>query len=218
MAMATLLHIDSSLFPQDSSASRDVAATFRKAWEAQNPNGTVVYRDLAAEPVPHLSITTQSAAYTAPADRTPEQAAAFALRDTLATELEQADLILIGAPMYNFSIPSTLKAWLDHVIITGRTAGETPSAKGTPTVVVASRGGSYTPGTPRESFEFVQNYLEKLLGDFLGLDVEFIVPELTMARLNPAMAELVDKADASRAKAHEDAATKATELTSRPAA
>ncbi|MCQ4083223.1 NAD(P)H-dependent oxidoreductase [Streptomyces sp. RB6PN25] len=216
--MATLLHIDTSLFPQEASASRDVTATFRQEWEAQHPNGTVIYRDLAAEPLPHLDAAGASAAFVPAADHTPDQAAAFALRETLAQEIEQADAILIGAPMYNFTIPSTLKAWLDQVIIAGRTAGETPSAKGTPTVVVASRGGSYAPGTPREGFEFVQNYLEKLLGDFLGLDVQFIVPELTMARSNPAMAELVDKADASRAKAHEDAAQTAKTLTSRLAA
>ncbi|MBV9024414.1 MAG: NAD(P)H-dependent oxidoreductase [Streptomycetaceae bacterium] len=216
--MATLLHLDSSLFPQDSSTSRDIAATFRREWEAQNSDGTVIYRDLAAEPLPHLDATGISAAFAPPSDHTPEQAAAFALRDTLAKEIEQADLILIGAPMYNFTIPSTLKAWLDQVIIMGRTSGPTPSAKGTPTVVIASRGGSYAPGTPREGFEFVQNYLEKALSELLGLEVEFIVPELTGARTNPAMAALVEKADASRAKAYEEAAAKAKELTSRLAA
>ena len=109
----------------------------------------------------------------------------------LIEELEQADAVLIGAPMYNFSIPSTLKAWLDNVILLGRTAGEAPSAQGTPVTVIASRGGSYAPGTPREGYEFVQNYLESVLKGTLGLDVDFIVPELTMAPRNPAMSELV---------------------------
>lgn len=213
--MATLLHIDSSLFPQEGSASRDVAATFRKEWEARHPEGVVIYRDLSAEPLPHLGTLPAVAGFIPPTDQTPEQAAAFALRDSLAKEIEQADAILIGAPMYNLTIPSTLKAWLDHVIIMGRTTGETASTKGTPTVVIASRGGSYAPGTPREGFEFVQNYLEKVLGDMLGLDVEFIVPELTSARTNPAMAGLVEKADTSRAKAHEDADQKAKALVSR---
>ncbi|MEU1624036.1 NAD(P)H-dependent oxidoreductase [Streptomyces sp. NPDC020096] len=215
--MATLLHLDSSLFPQ-SSASRDVTATFRKEWEAQHPDGTVIYRDLAAEPLPHLELNGALAGFTAPDQHTSEQAAAFVLRDQLAAELEQADAILIGAPMYNFTIPSTLKAWLDQVIIMGRTSGEKPSAAGTPVVVVASRGGSYAPGTPRESFEFVQNYVEKVLSGMLGLEVEFIVPELTLARSNPAMADLVELSDASKAKAHEDAAAKAKELVSRLAA
>jgi FMN-dependent NADH-azoreductase len=215
--MATLLHIDSTLFPQGS-ASRDVTATFRKEWESQHPGGTVIYRDLGAEPLPHLELNGALAAYSGPEDRTPEQAAAFALREQVAAELEQADAVLIGAPMYNFTIPSTLKAWLDQVIIMGRTSGETPSAAGTPAVVVASRGGSYAPGTPRESFEFAIPYLEKALNGGLGLDVEFIIAELTLARSNPAMANLVELADASRAKAHEDAKAKAKALAARFAA
>jgi hypothetical protein len=134
-----------------------------------------------AEPLPHVDFSGVSAVFTAPEDRTPEQAAAFAVREALASELAEADAVLIAAPMYNYTIASTLKAWLDQVIIKDRTFGATQSAKGTPTIVVASRGGSYAPGTPREGWEFVRNYLEKVLGELLGLDVEFIVPELTYA-------------------------------------
>ena len=209
--MATLLHIDSSALTEGS-ASREVTATFRKAWEKQHPDGTVVYRDLAAAVPPHLDAATITAGFADPATHSDRQRAAAAAREELIAELEQADAILIGAPMYNLSVPSSLKAWLDQVILMGRTAGESRSAAGTPAVVVASRGGSYAPGTPREGFEFVQNYLEKVLGDLLGLQVEFIVPELTMARVNPAMSALVDQADASRTRAHEDAAAKGKEL------
>ncbi|MEC4017398.1 FMN-dependent NADH-azoreductase [Streptomyces sp. H27-D2] len=209
--MATLLHIDSSALAEGS-ASRDVSATFRKTWEEQHPGGTVIYRDLAAAPVPHLDAHGIAQRFAAPADHTPEQRSAAAFQDELASELERADAILIGTPMYNFAIPSSLKAWLDQVIIMGRTAGEQPSAAGKPVTVVAARGGSYAPGTPREDFEFVTNYLEKVLNVLLGLEVHFIVPELTMARAKPAMADLIGLADASRAKAHEEAATKAKAL------
>jgi FMN-dependent NADH-azoreductase len=205
--MPTLLHIDSSIWPADGSASRDVAATFRKEWEAQHPDGTVIYRDLTAEPVPHLD----AAAYTGGADHD--------LRGRLISELEQADVVLIGAPMYNFTIPSTLKAWLDHVILMGRTTAVAESAvKGTPTVVVASRGGGYGPGTPRESYEFVTTYLEKVLGEgSLGLDVSFVVPELTLAPVVPAMADLIELSQASKAKAHEEAAGHAKSLAAKVA-
>ncbi|WEV26502.1 NAD(P)H-dependent oxidoreductase [Streptomyces sp. 71268] len=213
--MPTLLHLDSSLYSLDASTSRAVTASFRKTWEEQHPNGTVLYRDLAADPLPHIDEISATAGFSDPSGHTPEQQAAFALRVELAEELERADAVLIGAPMYNFTIPSTLKTWLDQVIIVGRTAGEAPSAKGTPVTVVASRGGSYAPGTPRESFEFVQNYLEKALNGMLGLDVDFIVPELTLARTTPAMADLVELSDASRAKAHEDATAKAKALAAR---
>ncbi|GAB1339443.1 NAD(P)H-dependent oxidoreductase [Streptomyces sp. E-15] len=216
--MATLLHIDSSLFPTEASSSRAVTAAFAKHWQEEHPEGTVVYRDLAAQPVPHLTADAHLAGFADPASHTPEQAAAFAGRLKLIEELEQADAVLIGAPMYNYTIPSTLKAWLDNVILFGRTAGENPSAKGTPVTIVASRGGSYAPGTPREGFEYVQNYLEAALGSGLGLDVEFIVPELTMASQNPAMAELVPLYEASRDRALEDAAVKARDLAKRLAA
>ncbi|MEW2575192.1 FMN-dependent NADH-azoreductase [Streptomyces syringium] len=212
--MATLLHLDSSALPQGS-ASRDVTAVFRKTWEEQHPEGTVVYRDLAANPLPHITATALSVGSVDPAEFTAEQRAAYDLRVELAEELERADAVLIGTPMYNFTIPSSLKAWLDQVIIMGRTAGEKPSAAGTPVTVVASRGGSYAPGTPRESFEFVTNYLEKVLTGMLGLEVDFIVPELTLAATVPAMAELVGKAEASRAKADEEAAAKAKALVAR---
>ncbi|MER5750075.1 NAD(P)H-dependent oxidoreductase [Streptomyces sp. NPDC002088] len=216
--MVTLLHIDSSVLPGEASSSRSVAAAFREAWEEQHPEGAVIYRDLAANPVPHITATAWTAGFAAPSERTPEQSAAFAERVKLIEELEQADAVLIGAPMHNFSIPSTLKAWLDNVLLLGRTAGETPSAQGTPVVVVASRGGSYAPGTPREGYEFVQNYLEAVLKGTLGLDLDFIVPELTMAPRNPAMSELVPLYEASRERAFEDATAKAKELAERLAA
>jgi FMN-dependent NADH-azoreductase len=213
--MATLLHLDSSLLPDGISVSRDVADRFRKEWETQLPASRVIYRDLSAAPLPHAEFAGVSAAFTAPEDRTPEQAAAFALREALATELEEADAVLIAAPMYNYTISSTLKAWLDHVIIKDRTFGSSQSAKGTPTIVVASRGGSFAPGTPREGWDFVQSYLEKVLGELLGLDVEFIVPELTYAFTDPSLAHLADKAEASRIRAYDEATAKARDLASR---
>ncbi len=209
--MATLLHLDSSVFPTEGSASRAVTAAFRDAWLAEHPEGTVVYRDLNADPVPHFDAVAASAGSVDPAEHTPAQKAAAALRAELVEELEAADAVLIGAPMYNFTIPSTLKTWLDQVIIMGRTAGAQQSIAGTPVTVVASRGGAYGPGTPREGFEFVQNYLEAVFGVF-GAELDFIVPELTLAHANPAMADLVPLAEKSRAAAFEAAATKGKAL------
>jgi len=215
--MSTLLHIDASAI-SDGSVSREVSATFRREWEAQNPGGTVIYRDLAAEPLPHLDADGITSGFLPAEARTPAQQAAYELRDRLIAELEQADAVVIGTPMYNFTIPSSLKAWLDQVIMMGRSAGESPSAAGTPVTVVSARGGSYGPGSPRESFEFVTTYLEKVFGGMLGIEVDFIVPEFTLARVNPAMADFVDAADASKARAHEEAAARAKDLTARLAA
>ncbi|MET8622338.1 NAD(P)H-dependent oxidoreductase [Kitasatospora sp. NPDC004669] len=214
--MPTLLHIDSSALT-DSSVSREVTAAFRAAWLAEHPGGTVIHRDLAADPIPHLDAHGITAGF-APAEvRSAEQTAAFALREQLMAELESADAVLIGTPMYNFTIPSTLKAWLDQVILMGRTAGEEPSAKGTPVTVVAARGGSYAPGAPREPYEFVTTYLEKVLTGMLGLEVDFIVPELTLAGTVPAMADFVPKAAESKARALEQAAHRGKELAARAA-
>ncbi|MDI9832321.1 FMN-dependent NADH-azoreductase [Streptomyces sp. KAU_LT] len=216
--MATLLHIDSSVFPAGASSSRTVTEAFRRTWEEQHPDGTVIHRDLAAQPVPHISAPAHTAAFADPATHTPEQAAAFAERVKLVEELEAADAVLVGAPMYNLAIPSTLKAWLDNVIVVGRTVGDVQPLKGTPVTVVASRGGAYGPGSPREGYEYVQNYLSAIFKDFFGADLTFIVPELTMAPADPKMAELVPLFEASRERALDEAATRAKSLVQRLAA
>ncbi|MDK0519228.1 NAD(P)H-dependent oxidoreductase [Streptomyces sp. ML-6] len=197
--MAVLLHIDSSLFPPEGSGSRQVTAAFRKTWEEAHPQGSVIYRDLAATPVPHLDAATVTAE------------AVPALREELIAEFEKADVVLIGAPMYNFTIPSTLKAWLDQIILVGRTLGEGVSLSGKRVVIASSRGGSYQPGTPRAGFDFDTNYLQKVLGEVLGLPVEVITRELTLAAVNPAMNELVPLAEESARQSLERAAASARE-------
>ncbi|MER7537437.1 NAD(P)H-dependent oxidoreductase [Streptomyces sp. NPDC097704] len=207
--MATLLHIDTS-FSGENSHSRAVTAAFRRTWEAEHPEGTVIYRDLAAEPIPHL----EADAYYADSE-----APAFALRRQLIEEAEQADVILLGAPMYNYTIPSTLKAWLDHVFLVGRTSiTENPSLAGKRAVVVASRGGSYREGTPMHGNDYVESYLRLTLGEVFGLDVTFIVPELTLAPNVPTMAGLVPLYEASAAESRATAESLAKELAVQAAA
>jgi FMN-dependent NADH-azoreductase len=210
--MATLLHIDSSL-NGDASHSRAVTAAFRTAWEEAHPEGTVVYRDLAADPVPHIEATAYYAGYAAPDQRTPEQREAYALRAQLIEEAESADALLIGAPMYNWAIASNLKAWLDHVVAVGRTTmAQNPTLAGKPVTVVTSRGGSYRPGTPEEGNDYVEPYLRMLLADKLGMKPEFIVPELTLAPVNPAMSSLVPQFEESREEALAAARTQGRDL------
>ncbi|HET6294370.1 MAG TPA: NAD(P)H-dependent oxidoreductase [Kribbella sp.] len=218
--MPTLLHIESSVSPEGVSVSREVTGSFLRAWTAQNPSGTVIHRDLAIGTVPYPDFPTALSAFVPSADaRTPEQKAGFALREELAAELERADVVLIGAPMYNWTIAPTLKTWLDHVLIPGRTFGAAePTAAGKPAVVVASRGSAYGPGAPREGWDFVIPYLSKALGEALGLDVHFIVPELTTAHLFPGMEDFVDAANASRAAAIAQGAELANTLSVKAAA
>jgi FMN-dependent NADH-azoreductase len=216
--MATLLHIDSSVLPATESASRQVAETFRREWLERHPGGTIVYRDVAANPVSHIGAAAQHAGYVDPTEHTPEQAAAFAERKELIEELEQADTVLIGAPMYNLSVPSSLKAWIDNVVLMGRTAMGAATLKGKPVTVIASRGGAYGPGTPRDGYDYVQNFLTGVFDMMLGMEIDFIVPELTGAAVDPNMSQLVHLYVASRARAHDEATTKARELASRLAA
>ncbi|MFG1681536.1 FMN-dependent NADH-azoreductase [Nonomuraea sp. NPDC049269] len=110
------------------SCSRAVTDTFRRTWQEHHPEGTVIYRDLTANPIPHLTADAHTAGQSDPASHSLAQAAAFAQRLTLIEELENADAVLIGAPMYNYSIPSTLKAWLDSIVLVGRTAATEDSA------------------------------------------------------------------------------------------
>ncbi|MFE3188443.1 FMN-dependent NADH-azoreductase [Nocardia sp. NPDC059240] len=210
--MATLLHIDSSVLPVSDSASRAVADTFRTSWLQQHPDGFVIYRDLAANPASHISAAAQHAGYLSPEEHTVEQAAAFAERKELIEELEAADAVLIGAPMYNLSVPSTLKAWIDNVVLIGRTAMGAATLAGKPVIIIASRGGAYGPGTPREGYDYVQNYLRGVFEMMLGMEVEFIVPELTGAAVDPSMSELLPMYEESRYRAHDEAATRAQNL------
>ncbi|MFD6160463.1 FMN-dependent NADH-azoreductase [Nocardia sp. NPDC060256] len=200
--MSYLLHIDSSA-PGAASVSRQVALSFRDQWQ-----GPVVHRDLAANPVPHLTAAGITARSIDPARHTPEQAKAAALQDELIEEFLGADAYLFTAPMYNLSMPSVFKAWLDQIIVTDRTlffSGASPAA-GRPAVLISPRGGGYGPGTPKHGLDFVVPTLEAVLGHgILGLNVTAVIPELTMAPHSASLAPLLPLHKASLAAAHEQA-------------
>lgn len=216
--MAHLLHVDSSLFSQ-ASVSKEIARTFRQTWAAEHPGGLVTYRDLGAEPVPALTESALFAAQVPEADRTPEQAAALRTREELVQEVLAADAYLLGVPMYNWAVAGTFKVWLDQILLVGTTAGgDVPPLSGRPATIVLSYGGGYFPGSPREGWDFVQPYLETVLGKAMGLDLTFVTAQLTLAERNPAMAELIPQAKELRAQAHEQAEVSARTLAARFAA
>lgn len=214
--MAHLLHVDSSLFTE-TSVSKEIARTFREHWAETHPGGVVTYRDLGANPVAALTEAALIGGMTPQDQRTPAQEAALATRAELVEEVLRADAYLIGVPMYNWAIPGTLKVWLDQVIEKDRTVsmGGTPPLAGRPATVILSYGGGYFPGTPREGWDFVQPYLETVLGKAFGLDVTFVTTQLTLAERNPAMSEFIPQAKELRAKAHESAAVQAKEIAAR---
>ncbi len=183
--MSHLLHLDSSL-RTEGSRSRKLSAHFAERWRRDNPDRTLTYRDLAADPVPHLDDVAFFAQFVPESDRTPEQATAAAVGAQLIDEVLAADTILIGLPLYNFGPPSTFKAWFDR-IVSERTAGKLGEKE---FVVVTARGGGYGPGTPREGWDHREPWLRHALTSLGVQDAIFIDTELTLARESPAMIPL----------------------------
>ena len=200
--MSHLLHIDSSV-QGDRSVSRGLSARTAQRWRATHPGGTVSYRDLAAQPIPHLDAATGTARLVPAEARTPEQETSFALSVELVGEIKAADTVVLGLPLYNFGAPSTVKAWVDHIVAPGlSTDAETGGGLlgGTDFIVLASRGGGYGPGTPREGWDHAEAWLPHAVS-LTGLRPRFITAELTMAEVNPAMADLKPLAAASLTRA-----------------
>src|ERR1700745_3735245 len=122
--MSHLLHVDSSIRSIEESRSRKLSQRYTDAWRATNPDGTVTYRDLSANPIPHTDATSFSANSPPPEARSPDQVAAKAITDEIVGEVLAADTIVLGMGLYNFGIPSTVKAWFDRLLVTGGTCHE----------------------------------------------------------------------------------------------
>jgi FMN-dependent NADH-azoreductase len=175
-----LLHVDASILGANSASRRLSAAAVERLNKA-TPGLEIVYRDLAAEPLSHLTGEHLAAAHGAvPESATVQKdiaASQTALQDFLA-----ADIVVIGAPMYNFTIPSQLKAWIDRIVIAGKTFRYGPNGAeglaGNKRVVIAiSRGGLYGPGAPAAALEHLETYLRAVFG-FIGVtNLEIIVAE-----------------------------------------
>jgi FMN-dependent NADH-azoreductase len=175
----TLLHLDSSA-RSAGSVSRRLTADFVRHWRSCHPDGEVVHRDLAVDPLPHVDAAETGLLYRLGQEPLVPPPPSVRLAEQLIAELLDADLLLIGSPMYNFGVGSALKAWIDHVSWPGRTIAA-PGADPGPrpaAVVVATRNGGYGPGTPREAFNFHDTHLVAALG-LIGIhDVEVVPVEL----------------------------------------
>jgi FMN-dependent NADH-azoreductase len=174
-----LLQIDSSA--RAGSVTRRLTAKFAEEWRANHPTGEVIQRDLSTTTLP-LITDDWNATRIEPSKLSPAQRNYLSASDALIEEVQGADTIVIGAPMYNFAIPSLLKAWIDQIVRIGKTVGYGPNGPqgllGNKKVfVVTARGGAYEKGTPREKFDFQEPYLRHIFG-FIGLtDVTFIHAE-----------------------------------------
>lgn len=175
--MTTLLQITTSLFSEEGQSSK-LAQNFVATWQARHPDGHVVVRDLAANPLPHLTAERFQAFLAKPDERSPAQRAIVAESDALIAELRAADAVVLGLPMYNFGIPSTLKAYIDHIARAGVTFRYTANGPegllaDRKLTVLAARGGQYL-GTPKDTQSgYVRDFF-----NFIGIrDIDFIYAE-----------------------------------------
>ncbi|WP_236198329.1 FMN-dependent NADH-azoreductase [Pseudomonas putida] len=175
--MKTLLQVNASIFSNQGQSTK-LAEQFLATWQKNNLDAEVIVRDPARDPVPHLDGPRFLSFLADPQARTMEQQAVVAYSDGLINELKRADIIVLGLPMYNFGIPSTFKAYIDHVARAGVTfryseAGPVGMLTGKKAYVFATRGGRYA-GTPLDTQTvYIQDFLR-----FIGItDVEFVYAE-----------------------------------------
>ena len=175
--MHQLLQLNSSVF-SDLGESSQLANALVASLKTKYPGATVIKRDLAADPIPHLDGTTVMATFTPPGQRNAEQVARVRFSDNLIDELKSSDVVVIGLPMYNLDVPSTLKSYFDQISRTDVTFRFTESGPegllgNRKVVVIATRGGTYS-GTP---FDTQTQYVRNFLG-FLGVrDIRFVYAE-----------------------------------------
>jgi FMN-dependent NADH-azoreductase len=190
--MSSLLAIEVS--PRfEYSASRKLTAQFIGKWKAEHSGGQVVVRDLAKANLPFVDLPWIGGAFTPAAQHSPESTAAIKVSNELVSELMAADHIVIGTPMYNFTIPAALKAYIDHIVRAGVTFSPNPRDRGRGTLlneglvkgkkvtIILTSAGDYSPGMPFESYNFASPYLRAILG-FIGLtDVNIVLAGQAMS-------------------------------------
>jgi FMN-dependent NADH-azoreductase len=213
--MPHLLHLDSSA-DLVGSRSRAITAAFAKSWADRGDDHTVTYRDLHLDPLPRLSTPALHWAPRLRAEGETAPAEDEALQQTILDELLAADVLLVGAPMYNYSPASTLKTWIDYVHVPGVTTtfDATPSQPlaGRQAVVVTSAGGSYAEGSPTEDWDHLTPVLRIILGNALGMVVTVVATELTLAPRVPDLADQVPHSEALFAAALDKATALGTTI------
>lgn len=205
--MPTLLSLESSSATPRSSVSRRLTRVFVDAWLGRGDDFLVVGRDLHAVPLPHLP---DAGLHWVAGERTEDEnpdPAAEALQAQLLRELDAADVVLIGAPLYNWSMPSSLKAWVDHVHVVGATVppeSAPQSQSGKPVVLVSPRGLEYGEGTELAGRDYAVPALEQVLGAAMGMVVTSVTVELTLAGRLPELSADIQRSKENELRAREE--------------
>ena len=185
--MTRVLRIDSSSRIENS-YSRKLADYFQTVWQKKHPDTQIVVRDPVKTQLPHISDTTIAGFYTPPEQQTPEMKQATTLSDELINELQSSDVLLLSVPMYNFSVPSALKAWIDQIVRIGKTfaydgTNFTGLVKVQHAYIICTYGSSgYVDGGAFSTMNFLEPYLRGLLS-FLG------IPEIKFFHLQGTTAD-----------------------------
>ncbi|GAC69707.1 FMN-dependent NADH-azoreductase [Gordonia soli] len=201
--MPTLLRIDSSA-DLANSTSRALTGLFVDTWSARDGERAVIDRDLHAAPPPHLVDPGLHYAPRLRIDSEQPPTESETVQDELIGEILAADALVIGAPMYNWSIPSTLKAWIDHIHVLGVTAPfDTPEQPfaGIPVVLISSRGLTYGPGTPDEEDDHTIPPICRVLETALGMPTTVVTADLTLANRLAPLASLAAESEKSLERA-----------------
>lgn len=206
--MSTLLHIEVSPWAENS-LSRTVSSEYLASWSAANPDGTVITRDLDKTPVPHLDVESLSAGFMAEADRSEPMAAKWGARMYLVEEISGADEILISTPLWNYGIPSVLKAYIDSIVIPGVFDESTATLAGKKVTFVIAQGGSYADGSPKAGWDYASGFLRQFAGAMGATDVEVIAIEFGLAGVVPALESFIPNKEASIASGKEAAKNRA---------
>lgn len=182
--MTTLLHIDASARSSSRSLSRQLSAHFVSTWMARRPSDNVIARDVGRNPPPITTELWIASVFTAEGERTDEQRDAVRASDELISEVDQADIIVMGTPMYNYGMPAALKAWFDNVIRIGKTftfdltRGDyplKPIMTGKTLVILSSRGEfGFEPGGIREDMNHLETHI-RTCAPYLGVEETHLV-------------------------------------------
>jgi FMN-dependent NADH-azoreductase len=200
--VSDLLHIEVS--PMGArSISRSISKEFLETFKAEQPDAKIITRDLDVDPIPHLDGETITAGFMPEGARTASMQIKHDYRVSLAKEVNEAKHILVSTPMWNYTVPSVLKAWIDQIIITGET-----DITGKVTVII-SQGGSYAEGAPRAGWDWQTGYLKQVFTSLGASDVEIILSEFGLAGIALGLSRFIDNKEASIASAKEAARVRA---------
>jgi FMN-dependent NADH-azoreductase len=183
-SVPNLLHVDASI-RRSGSTSRILSAAFAEEWKRHHPGGGYRYRDLAVDPVPHLTHAVREYLLN-PSEEHPDLSdESRAATDQVIADVHWATIILLGTPMYNYSVPSTVKAWLDLFVLPScivELAGDAAPLKGKSLVTVTARGNTYSAGTGKEPLDMQEPYIRAIFAAIGIEDVYFVHAELTAAK------------------------------------